>query len=305
MSRIVDRRVAESGVVEYRLRAGPRSPLEETPETDTWKVWTTMRVVLCLPYRSVPVAASVSVSVSVSASASVCFSQSPPEYRGFVPPVSLRRRQNATLQWSPRRRRGSARRRHRSFGPSSVILRRREAGDASVGLRTSVSRSSPAHAAFSPLVSHVCVRPTAIVEELDLPSVPEYNPTPEQFKDPLAYIQTIYDQAALYGVCIINPPKESWNVSVGPKDWESACKTSGRMSAFAVKRQKLLNAQRKTGDPGFEYLKNELNLAQYEKETHRVQEKVRKTLPRPVNIDDEIDVETNFFDTMAREAGTS
>ena len=144
----------------------------------------------------------------------------------------------------------------------------------------------------------------AIVEELDLPSVPEYNPTPEQFKDPLAYIQTIYDQAALYGVCIINPPKESWNVSVGPKDWESACKTSGRMSAFAVKRQKLLNAQRKTGDPGFEYLKNELNLAQYEKETHRVQEKVRKTLPRPVNIDDEIDVETNFFDTMAREAGT-
>jgi hypothetical protein len=51
MSRIVDRRVAESGVVEYRLRAGPRNPLEETPETDTWTVRTAMRVVvypLCL-----------------------------------------------------------------------------------------------------------------------------------------------------------------------------------------------------------------------------------------------------------------
>jgi hypothetical protein len=152
--------------------------------------------------------------------------------------------------------------------------------------------------------SRVCTRPAAVVEELDLPSVPEYNPTPEQFKDPLAYVQTIYDQAALYGVCIINPPKESWNVTVSPKDWESACKTSGRMSAFDVKKQKLLNAQRKTGDPGFDYLKNQLNLAQYEKETHKFQEKVRKTLPWPVNIDDEIEVETAFFDTMAREAGT-
>ena len=73
------------------------------------------------------------------------------------------------------------------------------------------------------------------MDELELPSVPEYNPTPEQFKDPLAYIQTIYDQAALYGVCIINPPKESWNVTVGPADWESACKAAdfllGRLRA--------------------------------------------------------------------------
>lgn len=144
----------------------------------------------------------------------------------------------------------------------------------------------------------------AVVDELDLPSVPEYNPTAEQFKDPLAYIQTIYDQAALYGVCIINPPKESWKVSVGPKDWESACKTAGRLSAFDVKKQRLLNAQRKTGDPGFEYYNKQLNLAQYEKETKRFQEQVRKSLPRPVDIDDEIDVETAFFDTMAREAGT-
>jgi hypothetical protein len=143
------------------------------------------------------------------------------------------------------------------------------------------------------------------VDELDLPSVPEYNPTAEQFKDPLAYIQTIYDQAALYGVCIINPPKESWKVSVGPKDWESACKTAGRLEAFDVKKQRLLNAQRKTGDPGFEYYNKQLNLAQYEKETKRFQEQVRKSLPRPVDIDDEIDVETSFFDTMAREAGTS
>ena len=133
--------------------------------------------------------------------------------------------------------------------------------------------------------------------------MPEYNPTAEQFKDPLAYIQTIYDQAALYGVCIINPPKESRKVSVGPKDWESACKTAGRLEAFDVKKQRLLNAQRKTGDPGFEYYNKQLNLAQYEKETKRFQEQVRKSLPRPVDIDDEIDVETSFFDTMAREAG--
>jgi hypothetical protein len=141
------------------------------------------------------------------------------------------------------------------------------------------------------------------VAELELPSVPEYNPTPEQFKDPLAYIQTIYDQAALYGVCIINPPKESWNVTVGPADWESACKAAKRKAVFEVKKQKLLNAQRKTGDPGFEYLDNELNLEQYEKETHKWQEKVRKALPIPVDVDDEINVETAFFDTMKRAAG--
>ncbi len=38
-SRIVDRRTGAGGVVEYRLREGAeRNPLEETPETDTWKV---------------------------------------------------------------------------------------------------------------------------------------------------------------------------------------------------------------------------------------------------------------------------
>ena len=152
-------------------------------------------------------------------------------------------------------------------------------------------------------------------------SVPEYNPTPAQFADPLAYVQTIYDQAALYGVCIINPPAESWAPTVGPADWPKG-------KSFAVKKQKMLNAQRKSGprpavralspsgrrpvtlaacvcagDPGFDYLSNELDLENYEKETQKFQDRVKETLPRPIDLDDEGDVETAFFDTMARAAG--
>ena len=242
---------AEDGGVEYRLREGPRNPLEEDPATDTWKP------------------------------ASECDPATVAEAETWLgsPQATFERPAPVRLQDEGRRKRRPDNKRK-------------------------PTQRTPAHAAILPCDALTRFgRSTAVVDELDLPSVPEYNPTAEQFKDPLAYIQTIYDQAALYGVCLINPPKESWNVSVGPKDWERACETSGRMSAFDVKRQRMLNAQRKTGDPGFEYLSEQYDLARYEKETRKYQERVCKTLPRPVNIDDEIDVETAFFDTMAREAG--
>ena len=224
-----------------------------------------------------------------------------------------------------RRRSGSGSRSRRSRRPR--LLFRRTTGGATGKLRpTSVSAktqtSTGAHAAAASctrIASHAASRRrqrhtvthpragrrllAAIVEQLDLPSVPEFFPTAEQFKDPLAFVQTIYDQAALYGICIINPPAESWKCTVTPDDWEAACKTAQREATFDIKKQKLLNAQRKSGDPGFEFLDRQLNLGEYAKETEKYQERVRKTLPRPVDIDDEIDVETAFFDTMAREQG--
>jgi hypothetical protein len=80
-----------------------------------------------------------------------------------------------------------------------------------------------------------------VVAELEMESVPEYFPTAEQFKDPLAYIQQIYDQAELYGVVIINPPEEAWEISVKRDQFSD--------TPFAVKKQKLLKAQREGGDP--------------------------------------------------------
>eukprot|EP01048_Picozoa_sp_COSAG05_P016683 COSAG05_NODE_2181_length_3431_cov_16.118697_5_plen_244_part_00 len=134
-----------------------------------------------------------------------------------------------------------------------------------------------------------------MVDELTMESVPEYFPTPEQFEDPLAYIQKIYDQAELYGVVIINPPEESWRVRVTREQWAGP--------AFDVKKQKLLGAQREGGDPGFDYLNKQLTLSEYEKQTYKVQDTVLSTLPYPVDLEDDTAVETAFFDTMKRAAG--
>lgn len=54
---------------------------------------------------------------------------------------------------------------------------------------------------------------------------------------------------------------------------------------------------------GFEYLKNELTLPQYEKATAKAQDAVLKTLQRPINLDDEVEVETAFFDILAQQKG--
>ena len=78
---------------------------------------------------------------------------------------------------------------------------------------------------------------SCVVPELELPSVPEYNPTAEKFANPLEYIRSIYDQASLYGVAIINPPKESWDFQVTRDAWQDG--------PFDCKIQKLLDAPRK------------------------------------------------------------
>ena len=43
-----------------------------------------------------------------------------------------------------------------------------------------------------------------------VPDAPVYYPTVEEFKDPMAYIDSIREEASLYGICKIVPPKE-WN----------------------------------------------------------------------------------------------
>lgn len=44
-----------------------------------------------------------------------------------------------------------------------------------------------------------------------LTDCPTFRPTPEQFKDPLAYIKSISENARTYGMCKIVPPL-GWNM---------------------------------------------------------------------------------------------
>jgi len=44
----------------------------------------------------------------------------------------------------------------------------------------------------------------------DIPDAPVYYPTVEEFKDPMAYIDSIREEASKFGICKIVPPKE-WN----------------------------------------------------------------------------------------------
>lgn len=44
----------------------------------------------------------------------------------------------------------------------------------------------------------------------NLPEAPTYRPTEAEFRDPMEYIRSIYDQASKYGICKIIPP-DSWN----------------------------------------------------------------------------------------------
>lgn len=45
----------------------------------------------------------------------------------------------------------------------------------------------------------------------DLPTCPTYHPTPEQFRDPMAYVESISPEAKKYGICKIVPP-EGWQM---------------------------------------------------------------------------------------------
>ena len=42
---------------------------------------------------------------------------------------------------------------------------------------------------------------------------PTYRPSPEQFAEPIQYIETIKRQAKVYGMCSVVPPQE-WKVSL-------------------------------------------------------------------------------------------
>ena len=99
----------------------------------------------------------------------------------------------------------------------------------------------------------------------------------------------------MYGVAVINPPKDAWDITVSIDKWDGP--------AFLCKRQKLLQAQRKNGDPGFDYFKKELTLKEYEVQTRKEEAKLLKTLPRQFDLKNERDVETMFLDTIARQAG--
>lgn len=44
-----------------------------------------------------------------------------------------------------------------------------------------------------------------------LPDCPEYRPTAEEFKDPMAYIHSISEEAKAYGICKVIPP-DDWQM---------------------------------------------------------------------------------------------
>eukprot|EP01031_Cornospumella_fuschlensis_P042541 gene42541-51979_t len=48
-------------------------------------------------------------------------------------------------------------------------------------------------------------------EVIEVPEAPTFHPTPEEFKDPIGYIQKIRPEVERYGICKIVPP-EDWDV---------------------------------------------------------------------------------------------
>ncbi|TFK66579.1 hypothetical protein BDN72DRAFT_844196 [Pluteus cervinus] len=62
-----------------------------------------------------------------------------------------------------------------------------------------------------------------------LSDCPEYRPTPEEFKDPMAYIQSIADEAKNYGICKIIPPD----------DWKMPFTTNTENFRFRTRLQRL------------------------------------------------------------------
>ncbi|KIY73862.1 hypothetical protein CYLTODRAFT_416517 [Cylindrobasidium torrendii FP15055 ss-10] len=52
-------------------------------------------------------------------------------------------------------------------------------------------------------------RPKHVAPVFDLEEVPTYYPDAEQFKDPMAYVNSIADEAKAYGICKVVPP-EGW-----------------------------------------------------------------------------------------------
>ena len=45
--------------------------------------------------------------------------------------------------------------------------------------------------------------------KLSLSDAPTFRPSPEEFKDPFAYISAIREQAESYGICKVGTPKPS------------------------------------------------------------------------------------------------
>ena len=43
--------------------------------------------------------------------------------------------------------------------------------------------------------------------------IPTYRPSPEQFNDPISYLQSIQEDAGPFGICRIVPP-DGWAVSI-------------------------------------------------------------------------------------------
>lgn len=81
--------------------------------------------------------------------------------------------------------------------------------------------------------------------EYEIPEAPTYFPTIEEFKNPLAYIRSISDEASKYGICKIVPPKE-WNPPCNI-DMKSKIK-------FPTKNQRIDTLQESVGfDEGKDY----------------------------------------------------
>eukprot|EP00656_Telonema_subtile_P038160 TRINITY_DN4278_c0_g1_i1.p1 TRINITY_DN4278_c0_g1~~TRINITY_DN4278_c0_g1_i1.p1 ORF type:complete len:1136 (-),score=280.05 TRINITY_DN4278_c0_g1_i1:19-3426(-) len=79
----------------------------------------------------------------------------------------------------------------------------------------------------------------------------EYFPTPEQYAEPMKFIESIYDEASRFGVAVINPPAtEQFNRTVSP-------------DKFPTKLLRVAPLQRKEGDPGFEVYQEAMSCEQY------------------------------------------